>query len=285
MSRHQAHITLVNGVETSALSIADRGLAYGDGLFETMRLVKHEIPLLDYHLARFKRGVDALSLGEPDELADLFLESLNQAKKEGLAEALVKIIVTRGSGGRGYGQPEEIRHNVILQVFDSIDPAPFRANKGLSIVESGFRLGLNPALAGVKHLNRLEQVMASRDLNGAPEAIVFDLEDQLIEGTKSNILLFEKDKVVTPKLHRCGIRGVLRDYLLAQSSELGFPLVEDDICRQRLAKAKGMVLINSVFGMQQVKQIQMLGGEHPVIEFDFDARAKTLHEFLQGLAY
>ncbi|TNC82649.1 MAG: aminodeoxychorismate lyase [Oleiphilus sp.] len=275
----QAHTTLVNGAETSALTIADRGLAYGDGLFETMRVVGGEVPLLDEHLQRFLNGVKALALGQPAAMKKLFSNALEEVLSTLHGDALVKIIVTRGVGGRGYVLPANPSCNVITQVFDSVEVLPFHAKRGVSLVECAYRLPQNPALAGIKHLNRLDQVLAARSLKGKPEGLVFDTQDNLIEGTKSNVVLFESEGVFTPRLDACGVRGVLRERLLNAADDLGFSIVEDTICRNRLQNARAMVMLNSVYGLMQVKRVTLTSGEK--LELSFDERAARIHQFLK----
>lgn len=274
----QAHTTLVNGAETSALTIADRGLAYGDGLFETMRVVKNEVPLLEYHIQRFLLGVKRLSLGSATAMKKQFLNALDEALSTVTGDALIKIIVTRGVGGRGYVVPAQGACNVIAQVFDSVEVHPFHPKRGVTLVECDYRLPPNPALAGLKHLNRLDQVLASRSLKGKPEGLVFDLDDHLVEGTKSNVLLFEPERVLTPRLDRCGVSGVLRARLMDAEKELGFAIEEDVVSRERLLEVGALVMINSVFGLMQVKRVGLASGQS--LELGFDVRAQRIHRFL-----
>ena len=275
----QAHLTLVNGEETSALSIADRGLAYGDGLFETMRVVKRDIPLLSYHLKRFLKGVEVLALGRRETLEKLFVSSVEDGLRAVGSSALLKVIVTRGTGGRGYQAAASTRNNVVIQVFDPIEPAPFHSGRGVSVVECRYRLPRNPALAGIKHLNRLDQVMASRCLKGKAEGLVFDVNDHLVEGTKSNVLLFEKDRVLTPSLAHCGVQGTLRDYLIDSEEELGFSIEELDVSRQMLSECRALIMVNSVFGILQVSKVE--SGTEPSLNLKFDERASHIHQLLQ----
>ena len=275
----QAHLTLVNGEETSALSIADRGLAYGDGLFETMRVVKRDIPLLSYHLRRFLKGGEVLALGRREKLEKLFLSSVEDALKAIGSSALLKVIVTRGIGGRGYQAASSAPNNIVIQVYDPVEPAPFHSGRGVSIVECQYRLPRNPALAGIKHLNRLDQVMASRCLKGKTEGLVFDVNDHLVEGTKSNVLLFEKDRVLTPSLAHCGVQGTLRDYLIDSEKELGFAIEEREVDRQMLSECRALAMVNSVFGLLQVSKVESAKGHK--MNLEFDERAARIHQLLQ----
>ncbi len=274
----QAHTTLVNGVETSALSIADRGLAYGDGLFETMRVVNGSVPLLDYHLERFANGVERLSFGQRKPSCKRFKETLNEALSEVSGDALVKIIVTRGVGGRGYTPPAHADLCFIAQVFDDVDRPAFSQSRGMSVIECQHRLAHQPFLAGIKHLNRLEQVILSAELKGHSEGLVFDYADQLVEGTKSNILLFEAGRVVTPKLDQCGVRGTLRDFLMDSSEALGFSVEEDIVSRSRYHEANAIAFVSSVMGIRPIKSVHRDGFKH---DYGSDSRIMDIHSLLK----
>jgi 4-amino-4-deoxychorismate lyase len=279
----RSHITLVNGVETSALTIADRGLAYGDGLFETMRVVSGKIPLLKLHLERFERGVHRLKLGPPKVLRREFKKSADQVLTQ-LADnnlrdqALVKIMVTRGCGGIGYLPPNKAECTFICQAFNLPEYPSEYSNKGIQAKIIKHRLPLHPALAGIKHLNRLDQVLASQELNGEQEGLVFDQNNHLIEGLKSNVLIFEGDEVFTPPLESCGVQGTLRQYLIEHPKELGFQIQVSEIDKGRLKSADGISMINSVFGLWPVQIIRDHDGEHQ--NYERHHQCKTIQQFL-----
>lgn len=275
----QAHVTLVNGAETSAISIADRGLAYGDGLFETMRVVNGVIPLIDQHIARFKQGAKALGLGALKGLEADFKAYVKQGLNEISGDALMKVIITRGTGGRGYEPPTGAHPTFIVQVFDlpQFDSAYYQ--KGIKVKLCDYILPSQPLLAGVKHLNRLDQVLASRELKSEQEGLLCDMNGNVIEGLKSNLIIFEKASVVTPLLDHCGVRGTLRQYLLSNVKKLGFDIKEEAVSVDRLNQAKGAVLINSVFGCWPVAKIDQQ-------TFSIDSRCETIQQFLANeLAY
>ncbi len=251
----QAHITLVNGVETSALTISDRGLAYGDGLFETMRVIKGKIPLFDFHVARFLLGVKKLQLGKPRTLAADFKRYVAETLSQVRGDAVLKVLVTRGCGGIGYVPPKKSDCNFVVQVFDYPDYNESYYRSGVSVVSCSHRLAHHPELAGIKHLNRLDQVLAAKDLGEHQEGLMFDYQDRLIEGIKSNVLLFEAEKVITPRIKDCGIKGTLREFLLKNRKDLPFEFLEQDVERERLGETKGLAMFNSVFGLWPVASL------------------------------
>lgn len=270
---NQPRITLVNGTESFVLPVTDRGLAYGDGLFETIRVIDNKIPLFEYHLDRFQKGVQALQLGSPSGLKSQFTRYIEQSLKDVAGHALIKVIVTRGSGGRGYTAPDESNPNFVIQVFDLPEFESANYLEGVSVKLCAHRLAHQSVLAGIKHLNRLDQVLASQELENEQEGLVFDTDDNVIEGIKSNLIIFEGDDVVTPRLDRCGVRGTLRQYLISNAKALGFQVQEQDISRQQLLDAQGAVLVNSLFGCWPVKEINGKA-------FSNDARCGTIQQLL-----
>lgn len=279
----KAHITLVNGVETSAITIADRGLAYGDGVFETMRVVAGKIPLLQLHLARFEQGVSCLKLGAAKTLKREFKKYLEQALSEladyGLLDnAVVKLIVTRGCGGVGYTPPDHAECTFVCQVFNLPEYPSEYSHNGIQVKVTQHRLPNNPALAGIKHLNRLDQILASQELNGEQEGLLFDQDNNLVEGLKSNVLVFEDSQVLTPPLNNCGVQGTLRQYLIAHNKALGFDIKQDVISQVRLKSADGLAMINSVFGLWPVLTVRNLDGKHQ--KYDSHNKCKTIQKLL-----
>tara|TARA_R110002072_G_scaffold298816_2_gene473285 strand:+ start:26639 stop:27481 length:843 start_codon:yes stop_codon:yes gene_type:complete len=257
---------MVNGVETSAIDIADRGLAYGDGLFETMRVIEGEIPLLSFHLKRFLNGVVVLGLGDKNRLKRDFLHyikiTLNEIKDNACLESsLIKMMVTRGNGGRGYVPPEEASCHFIVQVFDlPVYPESYSSG-GVTIRECQYRLGFQPQLSGIKHLNRLDQVLASQELLDEPEGLLLDYKDKIIEGTKSNLLVFKGKKVITPDLSGCGVHGVLRQALLTPTHHLELAVELGDLNMHDISACDGLALVNSVFGIWFVNTLILQNGD------------------------
>lgn len=279
----RSHITLVNGIETSALTIADRGLAYGDGLFETMRVVAGKIPLLKFHIERFERGVHCLKLGPLQALKREFKKSveqvLNQLVENNLTDnALIKVLVTRGCGGIGYLPPDKAECTFVCQAFNLPEYPSEYSNRGIQAKIIAHRLPTHPALAGIKHLNRLDQVLASQELNGEQEGLVFDQDDLLVEGLKSNVLVFEGSSVLTPHLDNCGVQGTLRQYLMGHPKELGFQIKQSEIDKERLNSADGISMINSVFGLWPVLTVRDIEGGHQ--KYERHNKCKTIQQFI-----
>ncbi len=274
-THRQAHITSVNGTETSALEIGDRGLSYGDGIFETMRVTKGKVPLLGYHLARFLDGAERLKLGSVRSLKKRFQDQVKLALNQLQGEAILKIIMTRGHGGRGYVPPAKPDPSLILQAYDYPEWPRSYFVKGIDLVRCAHRLSSQPSLAGIKHLNRLDQVLASAELGKATEGLMCDQHGRYIEGTKSNLLVFLPGRVLTPHISDCGVKGTLRAFLLDQQSKLGLSVEEGEVDDEVIENASGLAMINSVFGVWPVKS---LGGK----KLAQDGNVRAINAFLNA---
>jgi 4-amino-4-deoxychorismate lyase len=197
-----------------AIAPDDRGLAYGDGLFETMRVHRGTVPWWDAHWARLRRGAERLRLRLPDA---------RQAREQATAlfaddsadggDGVLKLIVTRGGGGRGYAPSPDAEPTWLLSrhALPSVAPAD-----GLRARWCETRLASQPLLAGIKHCNRLEQVMARAECveAGTDEGLMQDCDGNAVAATSANLFVLHGDGWSTPLLDRCGVAGVCRARLL-----------------------------------------------------------------------
>lgn len=241
---------LVNGHPGSELSVRDRGLAYGDGLFETIRVSGGSARLLDRHLQRLARGAGVLQI--PLDLPLLRAELEAAAVEQG--NGLLKLIITRGEAGRGYAMPEQVQPTRILYFSPLPEYPPANTRQGIRLYPCVTRMGHQPLLAGIKHLNRLEQVLARSEWQdeGYAEGLVCDLLGQPIEGTMSNLFLRQDGQWLTPALEHCGVRGVMRDYLMEQLGAAGEVVIERNLSLNELLSSEEVFCCNSVFGVWPV---------------------------------
>lgn len=249
----------VDGQPAATLPVDDRGLAYGDGVFETVRVRGARIALLDSHLQRLSRGAEALKLPLDPALAESDMQAFVREQAEaGRADFTLKLIVTRGSAGRGYlPLPESVPRRLLL-AYPAATYPPANAADGIALFECVTRLGCNPALAGIKHLNRLEQVLARAEWADDPryaEGLLRDAEGRVVECTMSNLCLAVGDRLVTPRLHRCGVAGVMRGFLLARALTLGIPVSERDVSREDIDAADEVFVCNSQLGIWPVREL------------------------------
>ncbi len=253
---------LVNGsrAETAGLAL-DRGLAYGDGLFETLAVVDGAPVLWPAHLARLQAGCVRLGIPVPDPLQ---LEEEATTLCHPHQRAVLKIIYTRGNGGRGYAPPALPTPTRILSVHPWPDyPRHYRCD-GVRVYLCQTRLARQTGLAGIKHLNRLEQVLARREWDdpAIAEGLLCDDHGRVIEGVMSNLFVVAQGRVLTPDLSECGVAGIMRAYLLAQLQALGFTSVVAPLSQASLYGAEEILLCNSVIGIWPVAQIDRDGQRH-----------------------
>ncbi len=248
----------VDGKPVAVLPVDDRGLAYGDGLFETVRVRAGRVALVDGHLQRLVRGAEMLRL--PLDVEALLAETrafLAEQVAAGRPDFTLKILLTRGSAGRGYQPlPEAVPRRLLLAFPSRVWPAEY-SRDGIALHECRTRLGLNPALAGIKHLNRLEQVLARAEWDDPryAEGLLLDIDGRVIEGTMSNLFLVHDGVLVTPRLHRCGVAGVMRSFLLARALTLGIAVAERDVAREELDGADELFVCNSNVGIWPVREL------------------------------
>ena len=177
---------LVNGEQLDTVAIMDRGFQYGDGLFETIEVRANQPIFLEQHLKRLNTDSQRLYLPKIDLT---LLRTEIKMLCQNIGNAVLKIIITRGSGGRGYRQPDVIQPTRILSLHPFPDYPKSHYSNGIVARICQTQLGLNPTLAGMKHLNRLEQVLARAEWNDAAihEGIMLDFNEHVIEGTMTNL--------------------------------------------------------------------------------------------------
>ena len=233
---------------------ADRGLAYGDGLFETIPLYDGKLLNWQAHCTRLQHGCALFGIACPDDRV-LWRECASISAQR--RHAVLKIIITRGSGGRGYRAPYTSRARRIVSVHDWPADLDTGAKAGVRTWICAHRLGHNPVLAGIKHLNRLDQVIASREWPDPEmfEGLMFDIEDQLIEGTRSNLFLVHADTLATPALAKCGVDGIVRQAVIAAARGLQLPLAITALRRADLAAADEVFICNSVIGVRAIAEV------------------------------
>ena len=245
---------LINGQPDSRIPVTDRGLQYGDGLFETLAFRQGKLEFLDAHLKRLLHGCERLGItfNELDNLeSELEILCTHIAQ-----DSVVKIILTRGSGGRGYKVPDKAEALRIL----SSHPMPdyqHACHTGVTVRLCQQRLGINPSLAGIKHLNRLEQVLARSEWDNGDihEGLMLDIKNRLIEGTMSNLFLVCDGQLMTAPLIDNGIAGIIRETVIKLATRLDIPVMETDLAISDLEKADEVFLTNSIIEIWPVTRL------------------------------
>jgi len=206
-------MTLVNGLPRDSVSALDRGLSYGDGLFETIRLIGAHAPLWNRHMQRLLLGCKRLRIPAPDP-QQLWQEALQVS--EGLPDAVLRITLTRGIGERGYALPAVSNTTRIVAAFPMPGLSAAIYRDGIRVHQCATALAEQPLLAGIKHLNRLEQVLARAEWNDPliAEGLVCDRHGHAISATAANLFAVVDGVTITPSVDRCGVAGVARAAVL-----------------------------------------------------------------------
>lgn len=253
---------LINGVAQSELPVTDRGLHYGDGLFETLAVVEGEIRHPDLHMKRLSLGCQRLGLQYD---ATSLHDELKQLAT-GQNRAVLKAIITRGSGGRGYRPPATPDCRRIVARYPWPDYPPEWQQQGICLRVCQTRLGSSPALAGIKHLNRLEQVMARaewRPEDDIAEGLMLDVADHVISGTMSNVFYSHAGELFTPALDTAGVAGITRSRIcesLAPALGLSCSLVKS-VTLDTLQQADEMFACNTLAGIWPVRKLLLENGK------------------------
>lgn len=235
----------INGQPGTGIDVTDRGLCYGHGVFETMRLSQGALPLWRYHRERLFIGLDALGIALSNDRLD---RELGVALEAVPSEGVLKLVVTAGSGRRGYQLSAETLPTILIQWFPGVPPGG-----AIQLQRCRYRLPHNQVLAGVKHLNRLDQVLAARELEADRQGLLEDVNGHIIEGLSHNIFVKNRSGWVTPELYACGVRGVMRRLLMTEIlPDLGFAVGETQLTLSDVLHSEEVFYCNAVAGVQPV---------------------------------
>ena len=239
---------------------SDRGLAFGHGVFETMRFKNFDIPFKNKHFKRLKKGASVLNINLIDNVLDQYLaDIMEKLKAKQISSGVLKLIITAGSSDSGYTCPPNLEANFFFKVRSLQE---IITHTDIAMVKLGIcehRIPINPQIASIKHLNRLDQVLASLEMqrSGFFDGIMLDHHDRIIETTASNIFLKSRtSEWLTPKISDCGISGVMREVLINEI----FPKLETDITEctismDTLYDSKEIFICNSVRGIVRINEV------------------------------
>ncbi len=248
---------LIDGQWSETVGAADRGLHYGDGLFETLAIRTGRLEFWDRHMARLERGCDRLALPHPDT-ATLLDEVGRLWRTAGRPDrAVVKLLLTRGEGGRGYRPPAAPAGRRILSLHPWPRYPDHWAEQGIALWRCRTPLGSSPALAGLKHLNRLEQVVARAEWDdpAIAEGLMCDEAGNAVEGTMTNLFARFGGRLVTPDLSRGGVEGIARQVVLERAAELGIETAIETLPLERLKEADELFVTNAIAGLWPVASL------------------------------
>lgn len=245
------------GLALDTISIDDRAVQYGDGLFETVAIRGGEPRLWRYHIERLQTGCARLGLATPAEAA--LEDALSSAVAGSRIDAeccVAKILVSAGQAPRGYRRDLDGKVTILIGLSESARLPEAVYKDGVIVRLCNTRLATQPQLAGIKTLNRLEQVMARREWHDEAvfEGLMLDTDDRLICGTMSNVFLIDGQSLVTPAITRCGVSGVMRRHVLTLLAEAGIDGEVRDVAIDEMWSCDGVLITNSQFGALPVKR-------------------------------
>ncbi len=251
---------LVNGVSGDSISVTDRSVHYGDGVFETVAIRDGQPELWPQHVSRLRQGCERLGFAAPDS-GLLAREAIQLSGNR--ERAVLKIIISRGGGGRGYRSPEKPSPSRILALHPWPEWPDEYYSQGIQARICNTRLGRNPQLAGIKHLNRLEQVLARSEWDdpAIAEGLMLDVEGQIIEGTMSNLFMVRNGVLLTPDLSHCGVAGIMREKVMAIARQRGIRCEIGRFVLSELEMAEELFLTNSIIGIWPVRRTDT--GDYP----------------------
>jgi 4-amino-4-deoxychorismate lyase len=273
-------VIAVNGVIGAQVSPLDRGFAYGDGVFETCKILHGKIPLWHLHKERLLKSCEKLFIPIVVELVEAQLSSLTAAlSTSDIEDAVVKITITRGQGGRGYRAPNVVEPSIVIGIFPAVNYPQHYFSEGVSVRLCNQRLSCNPSLAGLKHLNRLEQVLARAEWQDdeIAEGILLDTQSNLIEAVFSNIFLIKNGELFTPDLSKAGVAGVMRRFIIETlAPQAGLNVSIKNLSLADLMSADAAFLCNSIYGIWPLTKLLCEKAHNLEQTYSFNVDAITL---------
>ncbi|WP_416778681.1 aminodeoxychorismate lyase [Xenorhabdus budapestensis] len=264
----------INGKLYDQLSANDRSVQFGDGCFTTIRVEQGQAVLLPLHIKRLQKGVEKLFMPVLDWMQ---LESHIKQVAAECESGVLKVILSRGNGGRGYSFDSISEPNQILSLSSYPEQYHTLRERGVSLGLSPVAMGINPHLAGIKHLNRLEQVLIKRFIEQAKidEALVLDSDGLLVECCTANIFWRRGKNVYTPDLSQCGVEGVMRQKIIQVLEDSDYNLSCVMRYPEALAHADEVIICNSLMPVMAVNQI-LAHKNQPAWKY----QTRELHEYL-----
>ena len=264
----------INGSEQSNVNVADRGFQYGDGIFETVAYKNGQLQLWDEHMQRMQDSAERLSLAITDE--SYWLDDIKKLNLSG--DAVIKLTLTRGISGRGYAYANNDATSRITAVYNWPDYAE-NNSEGVTACLCETPISVNSALAGIKHLNRLDNVLARNEWSDAhiAEGFMLDHNKHVIEGTMSNVFCVLDDEIYTPSLQSSGVAGVMRHHIMKLAEISAIPVNVIDISEQNFLHMDSIFITNSLIGIWPVTKI--LSGDQQY-NFTIAEQVKTMQTSL-----
>ncbi len=249
---------LIDGIPADSVPVSDRALQFGDGCFTTARVSEGKVVRLEDHLQRLREACVRLAIPFTDWAV---ITDEMRLLSTGHTSGVLKVLISRGSGGRGYASADCVQPRRILSVSDYPGHYSRWREQGVRLATAPLRLGLNPLLAGIKHLNRLEQVLIRQFIDdaGVDEALVLDYHGRIVECCTANIFWRCKDELFTPRLDEAGVDGTMRRYLIRLLTAQGYAVQQVAADVSVLQAADEVFICNSLMPVVPVISIDGQG--------------------------
>lgn len=245
--------------EEALVSIFDRGLLYGDGLFEAIRIYAGEPFLWAEHLQRFEQGAAFLGINPTLKPAEMRAVITRLVEENRMQECICRILLSRGSGPRGYSPKGALTPTLAI----SLHPVPSSQVQPWRAIISMFTLQAEDPISFFKHCNKLRQVLAKAeaDAAGVNEALLCNTEGFVVEGTTTNLFWISHGTICTPPMHAGILPGTTRSYLLGLCRRLGLKTHETSVTARDLLRAEGVFLTSC--GVEIVPLAELDGAPLP----------------------
>ena len=266
--------TWVNGKEQATISVYDRGLMYGQSVFETIAVSQQKALLRESHLTRLKQGCETLGIHLDYAVLD---DEINAALEFADYKSLLRVSVTMGEGGRGYKNPVPAMPTRLISLHDYPDFSVLNYTDGIEIGVADIRLAEQAELAGIKHSNRLEQIIArSQWQDHWQEALLLDSQQRVIEATHSNIFIVTEDVLKTPDLSMSGVAGVMREFVLSVAEDIGVSYQIVPLSITDIEQADEAFVSNSVIGLWPIKRFHQINTDTQYSDFTVAQQLLTI---------
>lgn len=256
---------LINGVPGNQVSAQDRGLLYGDGVFRTLRVLNGCIQCWPRHYHKLQQDCAALWIACPE--AGMLHEELQRLIGQ-QPDGVARITITRGEQKEyGYRPVEDVIPTRILKISPLFHYPDENYSRGVKLRICNIRLAHQPKLAGIKHLNRLENILAAAECSDPDiaEGVLLDVSGNVIEGIRSNLFMVRKGELFTPSLSSCGVAGIQRERVMEWAVRHGVPCWVKQFGLMELLAAEEIFLVNSVIGLWPVRELSgSFWNRHPI---------------------
>ncbi len=278
MTVSEQTITLVNGEASSSIEVTDRGLQFGDGVFETIRIERGRLVWWQQHMSRLLEGCRRLHFTTLPDVEVLLKEAVQLS--ENCMQGALKIIITRGYSNCGYSIPTEISPNRILLMRPGKSNSA-QAKQGICLGVCRQRISSSTNLSGIKHLNRLEQVLARMECTteGWDEGLMLNERDKVMEGSMSNLFVWQHDHLFTPLLENAGVEGIARGIIIKLAQKCGIAVEQGELDILDLPNVDELFICNSLIGLWPVSQIKM--PQSGQLNFDIGDKTRFLQQQLE----